>query len=105
MYNNNDLLKQLTLEEKTYVNSQVSLKSKNIMVGYLLAVFLGVFGAHRFYYGKTSSAIIMLVLGLFSLGIISAVWTFIDLFLIPDFQKKDEFYVERKEAQKILKEL
>jgi TM2 domain-containing membrane protein YozV len=37
----------------------------------LFAFFLGVFGAHRFYTGKTSTAIVMLVLGI--VGVLSAI--------------------------------
>jgi len=36
----------------------------------LLAFFLGVFGAHRFYIGKTRTAIVMLLLGIAGLGIV-----------------------------------
>mgnify|MGYP001089472443 CR=1 FL=1 len=47
----------------------------------LFAWFLGIFGAHRFYVGKTSTAVIMLVLGV--LGCATA-WLFFGLiFLIP----------------------
>lgn len=64
--NNYDLIEQLALDEKTYVNSQVALRSKSLTTGYLLAIFFGSFGLHRFYYGKTTSAITMLILGIFS---------------------------------------
>jgi len=37
---------------------------KSALVGYLLWFFLGGFGAHRFYFGKTKSAIGMLCLTL-----------------------------------------
>ncbi len=43
----------------------------------LLAFFLGVFGAHRFYIGKTGTAIVMLLLSIAGLGILglgSAGW-------------------------------
>lgn len=43
----------------------------------LLAFFLGVFGAHRFYIGKTGTAIVMLLLSIAGLGILglgSADW-------------------------------
>lgn len=45
----------------------ISSKSRTVLV--LLAYFLGIFGAHRFYAGRTRSAVIMLVLPI--LGIIA----------------------------------
>lgn len=53
-------------------------------VAYLLLIFLGMFGAHRFYLGRTGSAVAQLILTITIFGmIISGVWVFIDLFLIP----------------------
>lgn len=51
------------------------MKSKG--VAYLLWFFLGIFSAHRFYLGKTGSAIVYLLTGqIFGIG-----W-FIDLFML-----------------------
>ena len=45
---------------------------------------LGLLGAHRFYLGRTVSAVLMLVLTLTILGLIITIpWALIDLFLIP----------------------
>jgi TM2 domain-containing membrane protein YozV len=51
--------------------TEVSPKSRLITT--LLAWFLGVFGAHRFYAGKTVTAVVMLILGLIGF---STVWFF-----------------------------
>ncbi len=57
-------------------------KSKGI--AYLLWLFLGWFGAHRFYAGETKTAIIQLVLTLTGVGVlINIPWLLADLFLIP----------------------
>ena len=67
---------------------------KSAGVAYLLWFFLGGFGAHRFYLGKSGSglAILLLTVGsllLMMVGIglvtifIPAIWVLIDLFLIP----------------------
>ena len=40
--------------------AEISPKSRLVTV--LLAFFLGIFGAHRFYIGKTRTAIVMLIL-------------------------------------------
>jgi TM2 domain-containing membrane protein YozV len=65
---------------------------KSMGVAYLLLLFFGSFGAHRFYMSKTGSAIAMLVLTLltittwwFGLGLITSLvvglWVFVDIFL------------------------
>ncbi|MDR2099152.1 MAG: NINE protein [Rickettsiales bacterium] len=52
---------------------------KQAVVAFLLCFFLGVFGAHRFYAGKTGSAIAQLILTLTVFGlIVSGIWAFID---------------------------
>lgn len=50
---------------------------KRILPAFVLCLFVGVFGAHRFYAGKIGTGILQLVT-LGGLGI----WTFIDLVLI-----------------------
>jgi TM2 domain-containing membrane protein YozV len=54
-----------------------------IMPAFLLAFFLGVFGAHRFYVGKNGSAVAMLILTLTLVGVlVTAIWATIDWILI-----------------------
>ena len=48
----------------------------------LLCVFLGCFGAHRFYTKDTGIAVVQLILGLISCCIVSEVWALIDLILL-----------------------
>jgi hypothetical protein len=50
---------------------------KNRLVALLLCVFLGVFGAHRFYLGKWKSGLVQLL----TLGVYG-IWTLIDVVLI-----------------------
>lgn len=67
---------------------------KQALIAYVLWFFVGMLGGHRFYLGRTSSAVLMLVgtilstlltlvvvglLGLFVIG----VWVLVDAFLIP----------------------
>lgn len=69
--------------------------SKDIRVAYLLWFFLGYFGGHRFYLGKTRSAIIMLICSILSwlLFILIVpllamfIWWVVDAFLIPNMIK------------------
>ena len=75
-------------------NLRFEANKKSVLVAYLFLVFFGWFGVHRFYAGKTNSAIIMLCIFLFSwpllaaglvglLGFIAlATWCFVDLFLL-----------------------
>jgi len=86
---------QLDTQEKALVESQVNNNMKSYIVAYVLLLFLGQVGAHRFYIkGVSIGAIGQLVLGglgwlttwifigyifLFLVG----VWIIIDLFLIP----------------------
>lgn len=50
---------------------------KRILPAFLLCFLLGVFGAHRFYVGKTGTAIVMI----FTLGGLG-IWAMIDLIMI-----------------------
>jgi TM2 domain-containing membrane protein YozV len=69
---------------------------KSLGVAYLLWFFFGGFGGHRFYAGRTQSAVIMLgtviathVLALtvsaafYMVGLIIGIWILADAFLIP----------------------
>lgn len=61
-------------------NTQMeNLKGKNWMAAMMLCWLFGGFGAHRFYTGKTNTAIAMLVMTLTGcLAPISAIWQLID---------------------------
>jgi hypothetical protein len=69
---------------------------RNRIVAALLAFFVGIFGVHRFYLGRTGSGVAMLVLTCTLIGIfVTGIWAFVDFirFLVmPD----DEF--ERRYA-------
>lgn len=59
--------------------------SKSIGVAYLLWLFFGAFSAHRFYAGKTKSAVfrlLLLVIPFVGWAILTLLWL-IDLFLVP----------------------
>lgn len=61
----------------------------------LFCIFLGIFGAHRFYVGKTQTAFTMLLITLltgwlFGLGFfITGIWAVIDLIMIATAQFTD----------------
>ncbi len=67
---------------------------KSMLVSYLLLIFFGQLGVHRFYIGKINAGIIQLVLGLVGWGTsilligfipltVLWIWLFVDIFLIP----------------------
>ena len=63
-----------------------TISSRSRLIAALLCLFLGTFGAHRFYLKKTGTAVLM-ILTLGGLGI----WTLIDLIFIASgsFRDKD----------------
>ena len=66
-------------------NDEMFASPKSRTVALLLAAFLGVFGAHRFYVGKTSSAVLQLIT-LGGLGI----WWLADLIIIVSGSFRDD---------------
>jgi TM2 domain-containing membrane protein YozV len=75
---------------------------KSRLAATLLAWFLGTFGAHRFYLGKTKTAIVMLVLGIlylstvwfYGIGLIFlavvGIWAFIDFIYAVSGSMRDK---------------
>ena len=96
----------MNLEEKSYIESQVANKGKKTGIAYVLLIFLGGFGGHRFYLGKTGSAVglllVTLLTGWFTLFIPSIIWIIIDACLIPGYINEDNEKV-RNEAENEIK--
>ncbi len=61
-----DRKSQLTEKQLTILESEMQKKSKNLVLAYVLLIFLGGLGIHKFYLGKTKQGIKYLVLGLVS---------------------------------------
>lgn len=54
-----------------------------VLPAFLLAFFVGVFGVHRFYVGKTGSGVAMLVLTITVIGsVVTVIWATVDWILI-----------------------
>ena len=81
----------LTSEDLQLLSSEMSKKQKATGVTWLLWFFAGGFGGHRFYLGKTGSAVGML-LTLGGLGI----WTLVDLFLLNGMIKDTNDKIENE---------
>lgn len=78
----------MSLQSEMLVEQKVSNAQKSTGTAYLLWFFLGGFGAHRFYLGKTGTAVTQLIItliGCFTLFplIITGIWWIVDAFLIP----------------------
>ena len=62
---------------------------KTALVAYLLWFFLGLFGAHNFYLGRTGVAVTQLILSITLIGmLITVFWVLIDAFLIPGWVRR-----------------
>ena len=75
------------------VENNAAISDKDWLATFLLCWFLGVFGIHRFYVGKTGSAIAMiLTLGGF------VIWAIVDwiIILCGDFRDKDGRVIKRR---------
>jgi len=83
------------------IKQRVTNEAKSIGAAYLLWLFLGGLGGHRFYLGRTGSGALMLVLLIIGLVtsvigigaillIIVGIWALIDAFLIPGMVAKQK---------------
>lgn len=94
---------QLDARELLLLESEVKSEGKNMVVAYILWYFLGVFGGHRFYMGRTGSAIVMIVLFITILGIIvNFIWWVIDAFLLHTWVKDYNRNIENRVLDSIL---
>ncbi|PGZ92968.1 MULTISPECIES: TM2 domain-containing protein [unclassified Bacillus (in: firmicutes)] len=81
----------LSSEDLQLLSSEMTKKKKSSGTTWLLWLFLASLGGHRFYLGKTGSAVAML-LTLGGLGI----WSLIDLFLINGMIKNTNEKIENE---------
>lgn len=66
------------------IEQRLTNSGPSVAVAYLLLIFLGMFGAHRFYLGRTGSGVAQLLLTISIIGtIVSFIWVFVDLFTVP----------------------
>ena len=70
----------LTTEQMMLIEQRVANNGPNMAVAYMLWFFLGIVSAHRFYLGRTSTAILQIISYFILVGFI---WLLIDGFLIP----------------------
>lgn len=72
------------MDEITHKQMMFEENEKSVLVAYLLWFFFGLLSVHRFYAGKTKSAVIRLIMAfsVILLPVVALLWV-IDLFLIP----------------------
>lgn len=92
--------------DRILINTEIETRGKKAVVAYLLWFVLGMFGGHRFYLGKTGSAVTQLVLtilgyatmiilvGFIFLAVVG-VWVLIDVFLIGGMIREDHYRIEQ----------
>ncbi len=88
----------LDTQQQMLIEQRVSNDAKSPLLTYLLWFFVGGLGIHRFYLGKTGSALAMLGLAIggavtlpigIGLALLAGlgIWMLVDLFLIPGMVK------------------
>ena len=91
----------LSTQEQILIEQRVTNDSKSIGAAYLLWLFFGGFGAHRFYLGRTGSGFAMLALTIVGavtllvgvgaiLLLVVGTWALVDAFLIPGMIRKQK---------------
>lgn len=97
----------LTTQDRILIEQRVTNDAKSAGIAYALWFFTGYLGGHRFYLGKTGTAVTQLVLfilgaltavlavGLFLIAIV-AIWVLVDAFLIPGMIKEDRDNLREK---------
>ena len=77
----------LSIEEKMFVEQQVTNQSQSVVLAYVFWFFLGLLSAHRFYLGRPGSAVAQIVGNILIIGLL---WTLIDIFLIPGMLRANQ---------------
>lgn len=91
-----------SINEVQWVEDETERRSKEAWVAWLLWLFTSGFGGHRFYFGKTGSAVGMIalqalgfltiwIMGLGTLFYLAlGIWVIVDAFLISGWLKEDK---------------
>lgn len=84
----------LTTEQMMLIEQRVANNGPNMAVAYMLWFFLGIVSAHRFYLGRTSTAILQIISYFILVGFI---WLLIDGFLIPSMMRSKQDEIRQRE--------
>jgi TM2 domain-containing membrane protein YozV len=84
---------QASVEQRTaYAENLLAASSRKPAPAYLLDIFFGTLGLHRFYLHRNGSGLAMLLITLLTLGfglLVTFVWAIVDLFLIPGIVREE----------------
>ena len=99
----------LDTNQQMLIEQRIANDAKSPLLAYLLLIFLGWLGVHRFYLGCTGTGVTMLIL--FVLGLLTApigvgfvlllvlgIWCLVDLFLIPGITRADRDQLRQRMA-------
>ena len=86
----------MTERELLILRQEVESRKKSVAATWLLWLFLGVCGAHRFYLGRVGTGIAMLL----TLGGL-LIWALVDVFLIPGMLRANKRTVEAEILEEI----
>jgi TM2 domain-containing membrane protein YozV len=99
MLDRNFALKQsLSSHELQLLQSEFEKRKKSPVVTWLLWLFLGAFGAHRFYLGQKGRGIAMIIATILIVGIF---WALFDAFAIPGALRRANEDIELEVLQQI----
>lgn len=82
---------------------EFSARAKSTPLTYVLDVFLGTLGIHRFYLGEQGTGLAMLLITLLSAGvglIVTLPWAIVDLFLIAGMVERANTKIRKEEFAK-----
>ncbi len=97
----------LDTQQQMLIEQRVSNDAKSPLLAYMLLIFAGGLGIHRFYLGRGGSGVAMLlllILGIlttpilvgFALLLALGIWMLVDLFLIPGMVTEQRDALRRK---------
>lgn len=103
----------MSTQERILIEQRIANDRKSVVVAYLLLIFAGWFGVHRFYLGRTGSAVaqlLMTLVGLFTfllvIGIVPlaivGIWLVVDLFLVPGIVESQKDSMRQRLTQELL---
>jgi hypothetical protein len=96
----------ITYRDIVEIESFVESQAKKPFAAYALWFFLGWFGAHRFYAGRTKSALGMVALSLSVVGLpISILWWMADAVVLGSILQEERERLYDKEARLMLEGL